>query len=140
VEKTAQKFWKQLMILLLDTSTNICKISLIDGQSRIDDEWQSDRSLAKDLLKHLHELLLKNNYDWSGIQSIGVLKGPGSFTGLRIGITVANTLADGIGIPIVGSDGDDWQTAALKRLENGENDKIVLPSYGSDAKITTPKK
>ncbi len=128
------------MILLLDTSTNICKVTLIDGQNRIDDEWQSDRSLARNLLKHLHELLLKNNYDWPDIQSIGVFEGPGSFTGLRIGITVVNTLADGLNISIVGSGGDDWQVNAVNRLKNGENDKIVLPSYGSDAKITTPKK
>lgn len=128
------------MILLLDTSTNICKVSLVDDQNRIDDDWQSDRSLARNLLKHLHEFLLKNNYDWQDIQSIAVFEGPGSFTGLRIGITVANTLADGLNVPIVGSGGDGWQVNAINRLKNGENDKIALPNYGSDAKITTPKK
>jgi tRNA threonylcarbamoyladenosine biosynthesis protein TsaB len=128
------------MILLINTSTNICKITLINDDWRIDDEWQADRGLAKHLLKHLHELLIVNNFDWSDISSIGVYTGPGSFTGLRIGITVMNTLADGLNIPIVGATGDNWQEVILKRLKNCENDKIVLPNYGSDAKITTPKK
>jgi tRNA threonylcarbamoyladenosine biosynthesis protein TsaB len=128
------------MILLLDTSTNICKISLIDSHNRIDDEWQSDRGLARNLLNHLHELLTANGFDWPDIKSIGVFEGPGSFTGLRIGVTVANTLADSLNVPIVGSNGDLWQAKVQNRLESGENDKIVLPNYGSDAKITTPKK
>ena len=128
------------MILLIDTSTNICKISLIRDDLRIDDEWQADRTLAKFLLKHLHDLLLSNNFDWADISAIGVYTGPGSFTGLRIGLTVMNTLADGLAIPIVGATGEDWQKTVVIRLENHENDKIVLPNYGSDAKITTPKK
>jgi tRNA threonylcarbamoyladenosine biosynthesis protein TsaB len=127
------------MILLLDTSTNTCKISLVDDNKRIDDLWQSDRNLARNLLKHVHELLLSNKFDWSDIRAIGVFKGPGSFTGLRIGLTTANTIADGLNIPIVGSVGDDWQDLALNRIKNNETDKIVLPEYGSDAKITTPK-
>ena len=107
---------------------------------RINDEWQADRMLAKYLLKHLHDLLLSNNFDWNDISAIGVYTGPGSFTGLRIGITVMNSLADSLNISIVGATGDDWQEIAIRRLENNENDKIVLPNYGSDAKITTPKK
>ena len=128
------------MILLIDTSTNICKISLTRDDFRINDEWQADRMLAKYLLKHLHDLLLSNNFDWNDISAIGVYTGPGSFTGLRIGLTVMNTLADSLNISIVGATGEDWQENAIRRLENNENDKIVLPNYGSDAKITTPKK
>ena len=110
------------------------------GDSRIDDEWQADRTLAKHLLKHLHDLLLSNNFDWTDISAIGAYTGPGSFTGLRIGITVMNSLADSLSISIVGATGENWQEDAVRRLENNENDKIVLPNYGSDAKITTPKK
>lgn len=128
------------MILLLDTSTPLCKLALVDGDWRYDDEWQADRQLAKSLLKYLQQQLEKNNKTFEDISGIGVFKGPGSFTGLRIGLTVLNTLADAEGIPIIGVTGDDWQNLALAKLNAGENEKIVLPLYGGEAHITKPRK
>ena len=128
------------MILLLDTSTPVCRLTLVDGDARHDYEWQADRQLAKGLLGWLHERLAEQGTDWSDITGLGAFMGPGSFTGLRIGLTVMNTLADSLGVPIVGGRGDDWQNDALSRLGDGQNDQIVLPFYGSEANITTPRK
>lgn len=128
------------MILLLDTSTPVCKLTLVDGDRRYEDEWQADRNLAKKLLQYLREQLDKNGYAWADVSGIGAFKGPGSFTGLRIGLTVLNTFADSEKIPIVGSEGDDWQAKVLQKLENNENEKIILPLYGSAAHITKPRK
>jgi tRNA threonylcarbamoyladenosine biosynthesis protein TsaB len=128
------------MILLLNTSTPLCELTLVDGDWRYSDDWQADRTLAKHLLKYLHQQLQENDKTFSDISGIGVFEGPGSFTGLRIGLTVLNTIADSQHIPIVGAQGDDWQQTALRRLENGDNDEIVLPFYGSEAHITKPRK
>lgn len=128
------------MILLLDTSTAVCKLIIISGELRKDYEWQADRELAKKLLGWLDEKLRLNNKTWADISALGVFEGPGSFTGLRIGITVMNTIADGQNIPIVGSRGDNWQDDILAKLNSGKNEKIVLPFYGSEAHITAPKK
>jgi len=128
------------MIVLLDTSTPICRLSLVDDEWRYDDEWQADRTLAKGLLGYLQSQLQKHDKTWSDISAIGVFKGPGSFTGLRIGLTVVNTIADSQSIPIIGAVGEDWQADAIKRLKSGENEKIVMPYYGSEAHITKPKK
>lgn len=128
------------MIVLLDTSTPICKLTFIDGNLRYDDEWQADRTLAKGLLSYLNKNLRSFGKTWSDISSIGVFEGPGSFTGLRIGITVMNTIADAQDVPIVGGRGHNWQVQIINKLKNNENEKIVLPFYGSDAHITTSKK
>jgi tRNA threonylcarbamoyladenosine biosynthesis protein TsaB len=128
------------MIVLLDTSTPICKLTLVDGGQRFNNEWQADRQLAKGLLEYLRDQLGAHNKTFNDISGVGVFVGPGSFTGLRIGLTVMNTLADASGVPIVGCRGETWQQDALLRLENGENDRIALPFYGSDANITTPRK
>jgi tRNA threonylcarbamoyladenosine biosynthesis protein TsaB len=128
------------MILLLDTSTPICKLSFVDGDWRFDDEWEANRELAKGLLGYLDEQLKKNDKTWTDISGIVGFKGPGSFTGLRIGLTVLNTLADSEKIPIIGATGERWQSEGLKRLEAAENDHIVMPEYGSEAHITKPRK
>lgn len=128
------------MILLLDTSTPVCKLTLINGDWRYEDQWQADRQLAKDLLKYLQEQLQKNKSTFADITGIGVFSGPGSFTGLRIGLTVVNTIADSEKIPIVGATGDAWQARVVQKLDAGVNEQIVLPFYGNDAHITKPRK
>jgi tRNA threonylcarbamoyladenosine biosynthesis protein TsaB len=128
------------MILLLDTSTPVCKLTLIDGDWRYDEQWQADRELAKGLLRYLQEQLQKNGKSRDDITGIGAFRGPGSFTGLRIGLTVLNTIADAQNIPIVGAEGESWQQTAIQHLHGGQDDKIVLPHYGSDAHITKPRK
>lgn len=128
------------MILLLDSSTPICRITLIDEDTRIDNEWQADRTLAKGLLGYLDAQLRAHGWTFADITGIGVFEGPGSFTGLRIGMAVLNTIADAQSVPIVGARGEAWQTEALARLEAGENDRIVLPFYASEAHITKPRK
>ena len=128
------------MILLLNTSTPVCYLSLIDGDWHQDDQWPAARNLAKDLLGYLNEKLGAYGKKWSDITAIGVFEGPGSFTGLRIGITVMNTIADAQGIPIVGGRGDKWQDEVLTKLQSGQNERIVLPFYGSEANITVSKK
>ena len=128
------------MIILLDTSTPVCKLTLVDGDQQFHDEWQAERTLAKNLLTFLRNQLQIRQKTFDDITGIGVMKGPGSFTGLRIGLTVLNTIADTRQVPIVGTTGEDWQTEALRRLTAGENEQIVLPLYGREATITTPRK
>ena len=128
------------MILLLDTSTPLCKLTLVDGDWHYEDEWQADRTLAKNLLSYLTEQLEKNGKTFSDVTALGAFRGPGSFTGLRIGLTVLNTIADSENLPIVGEDGDDWKEKAITKIASGQNDRIVLPYYGSEAHITKPRK
>jgi tRNA threonylcarbamoyladenosine biosynthesis protein TsaB len=128
------------MILLLDTSTPICRLTLVEGDNTHVYEWQADRQLAKGLLEWIQQQLAAHQKTWRDITGIGAYRGPGSFTGLRIGLTVANTLADSISAPIVGVMGESWQAEALDRLKKAENDRIVMPYYDRDANITMPRK
>ena len=124
------------MIILLDTSTVTCHLTTVDGESSSNFDWVADRALARGLLAFIQEKV----GDVKNISGIGIMRGPGSFTGLRIGMAVANTLADGLGVPIVGETGDSWRESALDRLSSGEDDQVILPFYGGDAHITKPKK
>lgn len=129
------------MILLWDSSTMTAQITLV-GDDGIKDthEWEAGRTLARDMLTRLHDLLSERSLSFADIKGIGVNRGPGSYTGLRIGMTVLNTLASTEKIAIVGATGDAWQDDCLRRLAAGEDDQMVLPEYGGDANITQPRK
>lgn len=128
------------MILLLDTSTPTCKLSLVRGNETKDYSWEANRDLAKGILRFLQDKLKENGSRFEDIEGIGVFEGPGSFTGLRIGMSVLNTLADSLKVPIVAARGENWQEQVLSMLQKGEDQKIVLPFYGSDPHITKQKK
>ena len=128
------------MILLLDTSTPECRLTFIEGEWRYEAKWEAGRELAKGLLAYMQSQLEGQGKSWEDITGLGAFKGPGSFTGLRIGITVLNTISYAEKVPIVGEMGDDWQEKAIKRLLNGESDEVVLPEYGGEANITLPRK
>src|SRR4051812_6077695 len=118
------------MILLLDTSTPECRLTFVDGDWRYETKWEANRELAKGLLAYIQSQLEGQGKTWNDLTGLGVFKGPGSFTGLRIGITVLNTISYAQAIPIVGETSEDWQEQAVKRLNRGETDKVVLPEYG----------
>lgn len=128
------------MFLLIDTSTPVCKLILSDGKNQTEFDWQADRELAKKLLEKTVEFLQQHNLKLDQLDGIGIFRGPGSFTGLRISATTFNAVAEFADVKIVGETGDDWQEKALMRLKNGENDQIVLPEYGRPARITKPRK
>lgn len=128
------------MILFLRTDSPTCYVGLKDGDELKEFEWEAKRELAKGLLAFIEECLERYNASWDGIEGIVVFRGPGSFTGLRIGVTVANTVAYAQNIVVVGELGEEWQRDGEVRLHNGHNDKIVTPEYGREARITQPRK
>lgn len=128
------------MILLWDSADKTVSLRVIDGELDEIYEWRADRELAKKMHAFLRDTLAAHGRAFEDIKGIGVYQGPGSFTGLRIGLVVMNTLADALHIPIVGASSDDWQQDAVDRLNKGENDRIVMPEYGSEAHITSPRK
>lgn len=129
------------MILLWNSADMriACELVAHDGV-KTTYEWEAGRSLARDMLGYLRDRLHEQNADFSDITGIGVFRGPGSFTGLRIGLTVLNTLADANAVAIVGETGSDWKVRVLERLKKGENDRLVMPEYGGEAHITKPRK
>lgn len=128
------------MILLLDTSTPVCITHWISENNRDTGKWEANRDLADNLISYLRGQLEARGSSWRDIKGIGLYRGPGSFTGLRIGHTVMNTVASDLSIPIVGVVGENWIEVAIERLQNNETDDLVMPLYGREANITTPRK
>lgn len=127
------------MYLAVRTDKPEAEIYLLntDGTVAAQKIWDADRTLARDLPGEIDELVGENYEQLTGVVAF---RGPGSFTGLRIGINVANTISYARNLPIVGVNGDDWLSAGVKRLQDSGNDKIVLPEYNAEPNITAPSK
>ena len=110
------------MKLYLDTSTAQTVLKIDEQEYRLD----LGNQLAEKLLKTIFDKLQENGADWSDLTAITFMAGPGSFTGLRIGAAIVNTLADQLNIPLYKS--------------TGERVPIILPDYGRPTNITAPKK
>jgi tRNA threonylcarbamoyladenosine biosynthesis protein TsaB len=91
------------MILGIETATTVCGAALAGGGALIHESSLNERNVHSErLLGMVHEVLHAGACPPRKLQGIAVSIGPGSFTGLRIGLSVAKGLAYGAGIPIVG--------------------------------------
>ena len=130
------------MILTLKTAGMETELGLWRGpdQSVATDWWESGRQLANDLLAHIERLLTGHGTGFKDLTGLIVFAGPGSFTSLRIGLTVANTIAYANTRPIVSGSGDDWIKDGFTKLKSAKPGDFVMPEYGAEATITQPKK
>jgi tRNA threonylcarbamoyladenosine biosynthesis protein TsaB len=129
-----------MLILTLRTDKPEAEIGLYEGDTQITYvTWQAHRQLAETIHQKIVDVLKKSGHTLEDVRGIAVFKGPGSFTGLRIGLTVANTLAYALDIPLVAESDPRWLEGCLARLQNGEADGQALPFYGADVHITPQK-
>jgi len=91
------------MIICLETSGPVCSVALCspDGVEGIR-ESSDERSHAARLTVFVQELLAEAGIKAADLSAIAVSKGPGSYTGLRIGVSAAKGIAYGASIPLIG--------------------------------------
>lgn len=130
-----------MLLLTIRTDKPEAEIGLYQDHDKLEYEvWQAHRELSVTIHKKIAAILERQAKTLQDLDGIICFAGPGSFTGLRIGLTVANALAYAQNIPIVATTKDTWVDDGITKLQAGENMKIVLPEYGSPVHITTQKK
>lgn len=93
------------MILCIETATNICSVALSDNGKLLGiKESDVDKSHAALLTVFIEELLDENGISADKLDAVAVSKGPGSYTGLRIGVSVAKGICYGAEIPLIAID------------------------------------
>jgi len=93
------------MIICLESATSTCSVALCDKGKVISlKESETGRSHASLLTVFIDELLKEAGLKITELEAVAVSKGPGSYTGLRIGVSVAKGMAYGALIPLIGID------------------------------------
>lgn len=91
------------MIICLETATNLCSVALCNSKGVISLRESSEpKSHAAFLTVFIDEILKENHIKASDLKAIAVSKGPGSYTGLRIGVSVAKGITYAANIPLIG--------------------------------------
>ncbi|MCL4386935.1 MAG: tRNA (adenosine(37)-N6)-threonylcarbamoyltransferase complex dimerization subunit type 1 TsaB [Patescibacteria group bacterium] len=142
------------MFLLIDTSSKLAQVALANQEKIINSlKWDARGVLSKELLKKIDELFKKTKISPKDLNGLIVYSGPGSYTGLRIGVTMVNSFAYSLKIPIAGIKGPkpgakkiDIQKLeainlnvllkkGLKIFVSGGGEIIVSPFYGKEPNV-----
>ena len=115
-----------MWLLALDTATDQAGIALFDGESSLDHSWPGSRRQSTTILPQVEVALAQLGLSLAAIGAVAVSIGPGSFTGLRVGLSIAKGFAiDGervvIGVPTL-------EAAAHRYVEVGIDVQVMIPA------------
>lgn len=92
-----------MKILSIDTSSKICSVSILEDTTVILEKHTNDeKTHSQNLMPLIDELFKDTNLTLDNIDLLACSQGPGSFTGIRIGIATIKAFADAKNIPVVG--------------------------------------
>jgi tRNA threonylcarbamoyladenosine biosynthesis protein TsaB len=91
------------MIICIETATNLCSVALCNSEGVVSLKESNDiKSHASMLTLFIGDIFKETGISASELEAVAVSKGPGSYTGLRIGVSVAKGIAYAASIPIIG--------------------------------------
>lgn len=89
------------LILCIETGTDVCSVGLAENGELVALRESCGRDHARNVAVYVDELLRERDIDADEIDAIAVGKGPGSYTGLRIGVSFAKGLCYGLRKPLI---------------------------------------
>ncbi|MDR1859993.1 MAG: tRNA (adenosine(37)-N6)-threonylcarbamoyltransferase complex dimerization subunit type 1 TsaB [Bacteroidales bacterium] len=90
------------LILNIETSSDVCSAALgKDGQVIDFQEITHGRNHAAMLAVLVHDMMQRNSLDFRQLSAVAVSSGPGSYTGLRIGVSLSKGICMAVGIPLI---------------------------------------
>jgi len=116
------------LILNIETSTQVCSVSVSEnGQIKGFKEINDEKSHAKYLTVFIDELIKELNISLHDIDAVAVSKGPGSYTGLRIGVSTAKGLCYAKDIPLISI--NTLQSMAFGLIQKVTQEDLTIPNF-----------
>jgi tRNA threonylcarbamoyladenosine biosynthesis protein TsaB len=128
-------------VLAIDTATNFASVALYqEGNGTIaESSWHTSMNHTVELMPNIVRLMGSQNLEPHRLGAVAVALGPGSFTGLRIGLSVGKGLCLSLGIPIVGIPTLDivayahyWQELPICAILQAGRGRICTALYARD--------
>lgn len=115
------------LILAINTASQESALALIEGNAVLGEEsWLSQANESERLIPCMEKLLELSGKTWKDLTGVFVVKGPGSYTSLRVGITVANSLAWSLKIPMRSLDVFELWEARIASSERVNPHRVVM--------------
>lgn len=93
--------FKNMKILAIDTSSKVCSVALLENNEVIDElDLDDGKTHSENLMPLIDEILKKNNISIKQIEMLACCVGPGSFTGIRIGVATLKPIAEVLNIKV----------------------------------------
>ncbi len=114
------------LILNIETSTEVCSVTISRNSELLyKKETLEGLSHSELLTVFIEELLAENNLKLNQLDAVAVSKGPGSYTGLRIGVSVAKGLCYGLEIPLIAV--NSLETMGIYTALNSNENMLFCP-------------
>ena len=119
---------KDQLILLLETATTTCSVALAQNGSIIALKEVNERNIhASHITLFIEEVMFAANKKYSDLHAIAISKGPGSYTGLRIGVSTAKGLCYALDIPLIGIDTIEALASGFTESFNIPDSSLLIP-------------
>lgn len=112
-----------MKILAIDTASNICSVAILENDTCLDEiNLNNGKTHSENLMPIVAEILSKNNMKLSSMDLISCCVGPGSFTGIRIGVASVKAMAQANKLPVISVNALE----TLAQIDSSETIKVSL--------------
>ncbi len=121
-----------MLVLAINTASQESAVALLSADAVLGEEtWPSNANESQKVLPAIEQLLEENSKKWADLTGVFVVRGPGPYTSLRVGITMANAIAWKLDIPMKTADVFDvWESRLTKEAQ--KRDHIIAIGGGRD--------
>lgn len=119
---------KNPLILLIETATTTCSVALTENDRVISVKELNEPNIhASQITLFIEEVMLNANKNYSDLHAIAVSMGPGSYTGLRIGVSTAKGLCYALDIPLIAIDTIEAMASGLMKSIDIPDSAFLIP-------------
>ncbi|WP_276360821.1 tRNA (adenosine(37)-N6)-threonylcarbamoyltransferase complex dimerization subunit type 1 TsaB [Daejeonella sp. H1SJ63] len=116
------------LILLIETATSTCSVALSENGNIIAVKEVNERNIhASHITLFIGEVMQQAGKKYSDLNAVAISKGPGSYTGLRIGVSTAKGLCYALDIPLIGVDTVEAMASGMLGQQEIPDDSLLIP-------------